>query len=179
MKYPKIVQKEQPKVGMEGEWELIVSIFTIEHQLIIDINYNGIIKLKSSECKSVSEDDLQLEFISDTTDNNFYIFTLVEQRQCLVLSKDQAEFSYRSDEDKPDDFYVIKFSKVDLANPEGVDMLALVRVWEIKDYLLKPVRIYYLRDPVIKDKLHEHSPLDKIIHTTLDGEAYFLYKDKK
>ena len=58
-------------------------------------------------------------------------------------------------------------------------MVATITVWKIKKGELRPHRIYYLNDPVITSKLHFRSEIDKIIHKTVDGDAYVYYRDYK
>ena len=54
---------------------------------------------------------------------------------------------------------------------------AIVIVWKIHQTRFVPHRRYKLEDPVIAQKIHYGSQIDKIIHKTVDGEAYVFVED--
>ena len=56
---------------------------------------------------------------------------------------------------------------------------AIIKVWKIdeKDKRIKCASTYHFCDPVIlEEETFDTQPIQKIIHTTVDGEAYLLQK---
>ena len=63
------------------------------------------------------------------------------------------------------------------ANGYSKKNYAIVIVWKIHQTRFVPHRRYKLEDPVIAHKIHYGSQIDKIIHKTVDGEAYVFVED--
>ena len=60
----------------------------------------------------------------------------------------------------PVDKYVVKFDKIEVSTPKNVQKMAIIQIWHVSEQVVKPWRKYYLRDPIMQDKLHSESPID-------------------